>query len=55
MQKFNPDYASPAGIRAVVFDFGGVLFDWNPQNVPGEMAEAVLTGFFARVVYGRSA
>ena len=27
----------------------------DPQNVPGEMAEAVLTGFFARVVYGRSA
>lgn len=33
MQKFNPDYASSAGIRAVVFDFGGVLFDWNPLHL----------------------
>jgi 2-haloacid dehalogenase len=32
-QKFNPDYASSAGIRAVVFDFGGVLFDWNPLHL----------------------
>src|SRR5450830_1744484 len=33
MQKFNSDYASSAGIRAVVFDFGGVLFDWNPPHL----------------------
>ncbi len=33
MQKFNSDYASSAGIRAVVFDFGGVLFDWNPLHL----------------------
>jgi 2-haloacid dehalogenase len=24
-------FSAPSGIRAVVFDFGGVLFDWNPQ------------------------
>ncbi len=27
----------------------------DPQNVPAEMAETVLAGFFARVVYGRDA
>ncbi|MEC5405499.1 TetR/AcrR family transcriptional regulator [Paraburkholderia sp. MPAMCS5] len=27
----------------------------DPQNVPSEAAEAVLAGFFARVVFGRSA
>ena len=24
-------FSAPSPIRAVVFDFGGVLFDWNPQ------------------------
>jgi hypothetical protein len=35
----------------------GVQFFYtvDPQNVPSETAEAVLAGFFARVVYGRSA
>jgi 2-haloacid dehalogenase len=33
MQTKLPDYLSAAGIRAVVFDFGGVLFDWNPQHL----------------------
>lgn len=31
------DYVSSGGIRAVVFDFGGVLFDWNPLHVFGEL------------------
>lgn len=26
-------FSAPSGIRAVVFDFGGVLFDWNPQHL----------------------
>lgn len=35
----------------------GVQFFYtvDPQNVPAEMAEAVLAGFFARVVFGRDA
>jgi hypothetical protein len=35
----------------------GVQFFYtvDPQNVPSEMAEAVLAGFFSRVVFGRSA
>jgi AcrR family transcriptional regulator len=35
----------------------GVQFFYtvDPQNVPSEMAEAVLSGFFSRVVFGRSA
>src|ERR1700744_424310 len=35
----------------------GVQFFYtvDPQNVPAEMAETVLAGFFARVVYGRDA
>ncbi|CAB3699723.1 TetR/AcrR family transcriptional regulator [Paraburkholderia rhynchosiae] len=34
----------------------GVQFFYtvDPQNVPSEMAEAVLAGFFSRVVFGRS-
>lgn len=24
-------FSAPGGVRAVVFDFGGVLFDWNPD------------------------
>jgi hypothetical protein len=33
----------------------GVQFFYtvDPQNVPAEMAETVLAGFFARVVFGR--
>ncbi|WP_288393418.1 HAD family phosphatase [uncultured Herbaspirillum sp.] len=26
-------FSAPSSIRAVVFDFGGVLFDWNPQHL----------------------
>ncbi|MBP1317182.1 HAD family phosphatase [Herbaspirillum sp. 1130] len=26
-------FSAPSPIRAVVFDFGGVLFDWNPQHL----------------------
>jgi hypothetical protein len=35
----------------------GVQFFYtvDPQNVPTEVAEAVLAGFFARVVFGREA
>jgi 2-haloacid dehalogenase len=33
MQTSHSDYTSAAGIRAVVFDFGGVLFDWSPQHL----------------------
>jgi AcrR family transcriptional regulator len=35
----------------------GVQFFYtvDPQNVPSEMAEAVLAGFFSRAVFGRSA
>jgi AcrR family transcriptional regulator len=35
----------------------GVQFFYtvDPQNVPAEMAETVLAGFFARVVFGRDA
>jgi AcrR family transcriptional regulator len=35
----------------------GVQFFYtvDPQNVPSEVAEAVLAGFFSRVVFGRSA
>ena len=33
MQTTLPDAARPVDIRAVVFDFGGVLFDWNPQHL----------------------
>lgn len=32
-KTMNPDYKSSAGVRAVVFDFGGVLFDWNPLHL----------------------
>ncbi|SRR5450830_273353 len=31
MPSKRSDYTSAAGIRAVVFDFGGVLFDWSPH------------------------
>jgi len=31
------DNTSAAGIRAVVFDFGGVLFDWSPLHVYREL------------------
>ncbi|MFL9923891.1 HAD family phosphatase [Herbaspirillum lusitanum] len=31
--SFQKDYLSTGGIRAVVFDFGGVLFDWSPLHV----------------------
>lgn len=37
MKKFNPEYTSSTGIRAVVFDFGGVLFDWSPLHLYGEL------------------
>lgn len=37
MTTFNPHYASSAGIRAVVFDFGGVLFDWSPLHLYREL------------------
>lgn len=37
MQTTTPDYTSAAGIRAVVFDFGGVLFDWSPLHLYGEL------------------
>ncbi len=30
-------FSAPSGIRAVVFDFGGVLFDWNPQHLYREL------------------
>jgi hypothetical protein len=35
----------------------GVQFFYtvDPQNVPSEMAEMVLAGFFSRVVFGRDA
>jgi len=37
MQTKQVDYSSAAGIRAVVFDFGGVLFDWSPLHVYQEL------------------
>ncbi|CAH2788185.1 MAG: Transcriptional regulator, AcrR family [uncultured Paraburkholderia sp.] len=63
VREFSERVGTPLPLPAEMLAMGlmglcdGVQFFHavDPQNVPGEMAEAVLTGFFARVVYGRSA
>ncbi|MDR6391966.1 TetR/AcrR family transcriptional regulator [Paraburkholderia phenoliruptrix] len=63
VREFSERVGTPVPLPAEMLAMGlmglcdGVQFFHavDPQNVPGEMAEAVLTGFFARVVYGRSA
>lgn len=41
-------------MRAVVFDFGGVLIDWNPRHLYRKLfaTEAEMEGFFAEVDFG---
>lgn len=63
VREFSERVGTPLPLPAEMLAMGlmglcdGVQFfhTVDPQNVPGDMAQAVLAGFFARVVYGRSA
>ena len=63
VSEFSERVGTPLPLPAATLALGlmglcdGVQFfhTVDPQNVPSETAEAVLAGFFARVVYGRSA
>ncbi|CAB3641898.1 TetR family transcriptional regulator [Paraburkholderia sp. GV068] len=63
VSEFSERVGTPLPLPAATLALGlmglcdGVQFFYtvDPQNVPSETAEAVLAGFFARVVYGRSA
>ncbi|MFM0502255.1 TetR/AcrR family transcriptional regulator [Paraburkholderia caffeinilytica] len=63
IREFSTRVGTPLPLPAETLAMGlmglcdGVQFFYtvDPQNVPAEMAETVLAGFFARVVFGRDA
>ncbi|WP_025598654.1 TetR/AcrR family transcriptional regulator [Burkholderia sp. WSM2230] len=63
VREFSERAGTPLPLPAEMLAMGlmglcdGVQFFYtvDPQNVPSEMAQAVLAGFFSRVVFGRSA
>ncbi|MFL9863039.1 TetR/AcrR family transcriptional regulator [Paraburkholderia fungorum] len=63
IREFSTRVGTPLPLPAETLAMGlmglcdGVQFFYtvDPQNVPSEMAETVLAGFFARVVFGRDA
>ncbi|HYS67344.1 MAG TPA: TetR/AcrR family transcriptional regulator [Paraburkholderia sp.] len=63
IREFSARVGTPLLLPAEALAMGlmglcdGVQFFYtvDPQNVPAEMAETVLAGFFARVVFGRDA
>jgi AcrR family transcriptional regulator len=63
IREFSTRVGTPLLLPAQTLAMGlmglcdGVQFFYtvDPQNVPAEMAESVLAGFFARVVFGRDA
>jgi len=51
MYALDEQRSAPADIRAVVFDFGGVLFDWDPQHLYRTLIDddATRADFLARI------